>query len=85
MNHIRTNFSSFFSKIMIGAMLAFFAYSCWSAFETSKQFFGGSTTSITIVLVIFVILILLVASILQYRFTDKQFLVFLISISTVVR
>lgn len=34
---------------------------------------------------IFVILILLVASILQYRFTDKQFLVFLISISTVVR
>ncbi|PEA27650.1 hypothetical protein CN923_17275 [Bacillus cereus] len=85
MNHIQTNFSSFFSKITIGAMLAFFVYSCWSAFETSKQFFGGSTTSITIVLVIFVILILLVASILQYRFTDKQFLIFLISISIVAR
>ncbi|PER35283.1 hypothetical protein CN485_07650 [Bacillus cereus] len=85
MNHIQTNFSSFFSKITIGAMLAFFVYSCWSVFETSKQFFGGSTTSITIVLVIFVILILLVASILQYRFTDKQFLIFLISISIVAR
>ncbi|PES84824.1 hypothetical protein CN505_09920 [Bacillus cereus] len=85
MNHIQTNFSSFFSKITIGTMLAFFVYSCWSAFETSKQLFGGSTTSITIVLVIFVILILLVASILQYRFTDKQFLIFLISISIVVR
>lgn len=54
-------------------------------FETSKQFFGGSTTSVTIILAIFVILILLVASILQYRFTDKQFLIFLISISIVVR
>ncbi|PGU59920.1 hypothetical protein COD70_06860 [Bacillus cereus] len=85
MNHIQTNFSSFFSKITIGAMLAFFVYSCWSVFETSKQFFWGSTTSITIVLVIFVILILLVASILQYRFTDKQFLIFLISISIVAR
>ncbi|RBP29297.1 MULTISPECIES: ArnT family glycosyltransferase [Bacillus] len=85
MNHIRTNFSSFFSKIMIGTILAFFVYSCWSAFETSKQFFGGSTTSITIVLVIFIILILLIASILQYRFTDKQFLIFLISISIVAR
>jgi len=70
---------------VIGAMLAFFVYSCWSAFETSKQFFGGNTTSVTIVLVIFVILMLLVASILQYRFTDKQFLTFLISISIVVR
>ncbi|MGN4426580.1 glycosyltransferase family 39 protein [Bacillus cereus group sp. MYBK30-1] len=85
MNHIQTNFSSFFSKIMIGAMLAFYVYSCWSAFETSKQFFGGSTTSVTIVLAVFIILILLVASILQYRFTDKQFLVFLISVSIVVR
>ncbi|MDT3496715.1 glycosyltransferase family 39 protein, partial [Bacillus toyonensis] len=85
MNHIQTNFSSFFSKIMIGAMLAFFVYSCWSAFETSKQFFGGSTTSVTIVLAIFVILILLVASILQYRFTDKQFFIFLMSVSIVVR
>ncbi|ABK88100.1 membrane protein [Bacillus thuringiensis] len=85
MNHIQTNFSSFFSKIMIGAMLAFFVYSCWSAFETSKQFFGGSTTSVTIVLIIFVILMLLVASILQYRFTDKQFLIFLIGTSIVVR
>ncbi|MBE5108110.1 glycosyltransferase family 39 protein [Bacillus thuringiensis] len=85
MNHIQTNFSSFFSKVIIGTMLAFFVYSCWSAFETSKQFFGGSTTSVTIVLAIFVILILLVASILQYRFTDKQFLIFLMSISIVVR
>ncbi|EJQ17968.1 hypothetical protein IE3_00140 [Bacillus cereus BAG3X2-1] len=85
MNHIQTNFSSFFSKIVIGTILAFFVYSCWSAFETSKQFFGGSTTSITIVLVIFIILILLIASILQYRFTDKQFLIFLISISIVAR
>ncbi len=40
MNHIQTNFSSFFNKITIGAMLAFFVYSCWTAFETSKQFFG---------------------------------------------
>jgi len=70
---------------VIGTILAFFVYSCWSAFETSKQFFGGSTTSITIVLVIFIILILLIASILQYRFTDKQFLIFLISISIVAR
>ncbi|MGO0733601.1 ArnT family glycosyltransferase [Bacillus shihchuchen] len=70
---------------MIGAMLAFFVYSCWSAFEVSKQFFGDSTTSVTIVLVIFVILMLLVASILQYRFTDKQFLGFLIGTSIVVR
>ncbi|PFA50073.1 hypothetical protein CN391_19135 [Bacillus anthracis] len=85
MNHIQTNFSSFFSKIMIGAMFAFFVYSCWSAFEVSKQFFGDSTTSVTIVLVIFVILMLLVASILQYRFTDKQFLAFLICTSIVVR
>ncbi|PEU05991.1 hypothetical protein CN941_23385 [Bacillus cereus] len=85
MNHIQTNFSSFFSKIVIGTILAFFVYSCWSAFETSKQFFGGSTTSIAIVLVIFIILILLIASILQYRFTDKQFLIFLISISIVAR
>ncbi|MGK9484453.1 hypothetical protein [Bacillus tropicus] len=85
MNHIQTNFSSFFSKIMIGAMFAFFIYSCWSAFEVSKQFFGDSTTSVTIVLVIFVILMLLVASILQYRFTDKQFLGFLIGTSIVVR
>lgn len=85
MNHIQTNFSSFFSKIMIGAMLAFFVYSCWSAFEVSKQFFGDSTTSVTIVWVIFVILMLLVASILQYRFTDKQFLGFLIGTSIVVR
>ncbi|AJH72616.1 glycosyltransferase family 39 protein [Bacillus cereus] len=85
MNHIQTNFSSFFSKIMIGAMFAFFVYSCWSAFEVSKQFFGDSTTSVTIVLVIFVILMLLVASILQYRFTDKQFLGFLIGTSIVVR
>ncbi|MGQ0440736.1 hypothetical protein ACT4UT_30325, partial [Bacillus sp. B-TM1] len=84
-NHIQTNFSSFFSKIMIGAMFAFFVYSCWSAFEVSKQFFGDSTTSVTIVLVIFVILMLLVASILQYRFTDKQFLGFLIGTSIVVR
>ncbi|MEC2919807.1 glycosyltransferase family 39 protein [Bacillus tropicus] len=85
MNHIQTNFSSFFSKIIIGAMFAFFVYSCWSAFEVSKQFFGDSTTSVTIVLVIFVILMLLVASILQYRFTDKQFLGFLIGTSIVVR
>ncbi|MBJ7985356.1 ArnT family glycosyltransferase [Bacillus cereus] len=85
MNHIQTNFSSFFSKIIIGAMLTFFVYSCWSAFETSKQFFGGSTTTITIVLVIFIILTLLVASILQYRFTGKQFLLFLLSISILVR
>ncbi|PFJ15081.1 hypothetical protein COD67_15635 [Bacillus cereus] len=85
MNHIQTNFSFFFSKIVIGAMLAFFVYSCWSAFGTSKQFWGGSTTSVTIVLAIFIILILLVASILQYRFTDKQFLVFLISVSIIVR
>ncbi|MDR4986982.1 hypothetical protein CN491_17190 [Bacillus cereus] len=85
MNHIQTNFSSFFSKIMIGAMLAFFVYSCWSAFEASKQFFGGNTTSVIIVMVIFVILMLLVASILQYRFTDKQFLIFLLSISIVAR
>lgn len=85
MNHIQTNFSSFFSKIMLGAMLAFFVYSCWSAFEASKQFFGGNTTSIAIVLAVFIILILLVASILQYRFTDKQFLIFLISISIAVR
>ncbi|EEM19584.1 hypothetical protein bthur0001_53080 [Bacillus thuringiensis serovar tochigiensis BGSC 4Y1] len=70
---------------MIGAMFAFFVYSCWSAFEVSKQFFGDSTTSVTIVLVIFVILMLLVASILQYRFTDKQFLGFLIGTSIVVR
>lgn len=41
MNHIQTNFSSFFNKITIGAMLAFFVYSCWTAFETSKQFFLG--------------------------------------------
>ena len=33
----------------------------------------------------FVILMLLVASILQYRFTDKQFLIFLIGTSIVVR
>lgn len=66
-------------------MFAFFVYSCWSAFEVSKQFFGDSTTSVTIVLVIFVILMLLVASILQYRFTDKQFLGFLIGTSIVVR
>ncbi|MDM5237005.1 glycosyltransferase family 39 protein [Bacillus cereus] len=85
MNHIQTNFSSFFNKTITGAMLVFFVYSCWSAFETSKQFFGGSATSVTIVLAIFVILILLVASILQYRFTDKQFLIFLMSISIVVR
>ncbi|EJQ42627.1 glycosyltransferase family 39 protein [Bacillus wiedmannii] len=85
MNHIKTNFSFFFSKIMIGAMLAFFVYSCWSAFEASKQLLGGSNTSVTIVLAIFIILILLAASILQYRFTDKQFLIFLISISTIVR
>ncbi|WP_346988500.1 glycosyltransferase family 39 protein [Bacillus sp. SW7] len=85
MNHIQTNFSSFFSKIMVGTMLAFFIYSCWSAFETSKQFFEGSTMSLTIILVIFIILILLVTSILQYRFTDKQFLIFLIGTSIVVR
>lgn len=85
MSHIQTNFSSFFSKIMLGVMLAFFIYSCWSAFEASKQFFGGNTTGIAIVLAIFIILILLVASILQYRFTDKQFLIFLISISIAVR
>ena len=85
MNHIQTNFSSFFNKIMIGAMLAFLFIVVGQRFETSKQFFGGSTTSVTIILAIFVILILLVASILQYRFTDKQFLIFLISISIVVR
>ncbi|WP_459502828.1 hypothetical protein [Bacillus sp. C1] len=81
MNHIQTGFS----KIIIGTMLAFFAYSCWNAFEGSKQFFGGSATSLTIVLSIFVILLLLFASILQYRFTDKQFLIFLMSMTALVR
>ncbi|MDM5191045.1 glycosyltransferase family 39 protein [Bacillus sp. DX4.1] len=85
MNHIQTGFSSFFSKTIIGIMLAFFAYSCWNAFEGSKQFFGGSSTSLAITLSIFVILLLLMASILQYRFTDKQFLIFLMSITVLVR
>ncbi|KFN01236.1 hypothetical protein D0U04_07995 [Bacillus clarus] len=85
MNHIQTGFSSFFSKIIIGMLLMFFAYTCWTAFETSKQFFGGSTTSLAIVLGIFIILLLLIASILQYRFTDKQFLIFLLSASILVR
>ncbi|PEY34065.1 hypothetical protein CN354_18750 [Bacillus cereus] len=85
MNNIQTRFSSFFSKMIIGTMLAFFVYSCWSAFEGSKQFFGGSATSLTIVLSIFVILLLLLASILQYRFTDKQFLIFLMSMTVLVR
>ncbi|MEN1938024.1 hypothetical protein AAIE21_21200 [Paenibacillus sp. 102] len=85
MNHIQTGFSSFFSKMIIGTMLAFFVYSCWNAFEGSKQFFGGSATSLTIVLSIFVILLLLLSSILQYRFTDKQFLIFLMSITVLVR
>ncbi|KEK25591.1 glycosyltransferase family 39 protein [Bacillus gaemokensis] len=81
MNYIQTGFS----KIIIGIMLSFFAYSCWNAFEGSKQFFGGSSTSLTIVLSIFVILLLLLASILQYRFTDKQFLIFLMSMTVLVR
>ena len=85
MNHIQTGFSSFFSKMIIGILLVFFGYSCWTAFEAGKQFFGGSTTSLTIVLAIFVVLLLLIASILQYRFTDKQFLIFLISVSILVR
>jgi len=85
MNNIQTGFSSFFSKIIIGTMLAFFVYSCWNAFEGSKQFLGGSATSLTIVLSIFVILLLLLASILQYRFTDKQFLIFLMSMTVLVR
>ncbi|WIY61305.1 hypothetical protein [Bacillus arachidis] len=81
MNHIQTGFS----KMIIGTMLAFFAYSCWNAFEGSKQLLGGSATSVTIVLSIFVILFLLLASILQYRFTDKQFLIFLMSMTVLVR
>ena len=36
MNHIQTNFSSFFNKITIGAMLAFLFIVV--AFEKSKQF-----------------------------------------------
>ncbi|MBC6971710.1 glycosyltransferase family 39 protein [Bacillus sp. Xin] len=85
MNHIQTGFSSFFSKMIIGTMLAFFVYSCWNAFEGSKQFLGGSATSLTIVLSIFVILLLLLSSILQYRFTDKQFLIFLMSMTVLIR
>ncbi|MBY0598862.1 membrane protein [Bacillus bingmayongensis] len=81
MNHIQTGFS----KIIVGIMFFFFAYSCWNAFEGSKQFFGGSSTSLTIVLFIFVILLLLLSSILQYRFTDKQFLIFLMSMTLLVR
>ena len=84
MNHIQTNFSSFFSKIVIGAMLAFLfivvgqhlkqVSNFWREYNKCNNCIGD-----------FVILMLLVASILQYRFTDKQFLTFLISISIVVR
>ena len=77
-------FSSFFNKITIGAMLAFLFIVVGQHLRQVSNFWG-STTSVTIILAIFVILILLVATILQYRFTDKQFLIFLISISIVVR
>ena len=38
MNHIQTNFSSFFNKITIGAMLAFLFIVVGQRFEKSKQF-----------------------------------------------
>ncbi|HDR4571252.1 glycosyltransferase family 39 protein [Bacillus cytotoxicus] len=85
MNQIQTGFSSFFSKMIIGLLLVFYGYSWWSSFDAAKQFFGGSTTSMVIVFIIFVILLLLIASILQYRFTNQQFLIFLVSITILVR
>lgn len=84
MNHIQTNFSSFFNKITIGAMLAFLFIVVGQHLRKVSNFwrkYNKCNNHISN----FIILILLVASILQYRFTDKQFLIFLISISIVVR
>ena len=84
MNHIQTNFSSFFSKIMIGAMLAFL-FIVVGLRSKQVNSFWRQYNKCNNCIDYFVILMLLVASILQYRFTDKQFLIFLISTSIVVR
>ena len=79
MGKVQIGFSSFFNKVVVGLMFLFFAYSCWYSFGEVKTVFDVNSSSLAIVLGICIILILLATSILQYRFTNKQFIIFLIS------
>ncbi|MGG2094351.1 glycosyltransferase family 39 protein [Bacillus sp. S13(2024)] len=66
-------------------MFLFFLYSFWYSFEEVGNIFDINSSSLVIVLGVCIILILLATSILQYRFTSKQFILFLISCTVVLR
>lgn len=85
MSNVQIGFHSFFNKIVVGLMFLFFAYSFWSSFEEVSNIVDMNSSSLAIILGVCIILILLATSILQYRFTSKQFILFLISITVVLR
>lgn len=85
MSNVQIGFHSFFNKIVVGLMFLFFLYSFWYSFEEVSNIFDINSSSLVIVLGVCIILILLATSILQYRFTSKQFILFLISSTVVLR
>lgn len=85
MSNVQIGFHSFFNKIVVGLMFLFFVYSFWFSFEEVSNIFDKNSSSLLIVLGVCIILILLATSILQYRFTSKQFILFLISSTLVLR
>lgn len=85
MSKIQIGFSAFFYKVVVGLMFLFFAYSFWYSFGEVKNVFDVNSSSLTIVLGVCIILLLLTTSILQYRFTNKQFIIFLISGTVLLR
>ncbi|MEH6890521.1 glycosyltransferase family 39 protein [Bacillus sp. JJ864] len=85
MGKVQIGFSAFFNKVVVGLMFLFFAYSFWYSFGEVKTVFGVNSSSLAIVLGVCIILLLLTTSILQYRFTNKQFIIFLISGTVLLR
>ncbi|MGF9963879.1 glycosyltransferase family 39 protein [Bacillus rhizoplanae] len=85
MSNVQIGLHSFFNKIVVGLMFLFFGYSFWFSFEEVSNIFDTNSSSLVIILGVCIILILLATSILQYRFTSKQFILFLISSTVVLR
>ncbi|MCM3736329.1 glycosyltransferase family 39 protein [Bacillus cytotoxicus] len=85
MGKMQIGFSALFNKVVVGLMFLFFAYSFWYSFGEAKIIFDVNASSLAIVLGVCIILLLLTTSILQYRFTNKQFIIFLISSTVLLR
>jgi len=85
MDKMQIGFSAFFYKVVVGLMFLFFAYSFWYSFGEVKTVFDVKSSSLAIVVGVCIILLLLTTSILQHRFTDKQFVIFLISGTVLLR